>query len=74
MGCGLAVLTLGHRALARLVTEEGVGASLDSLVGLDERLRALDLAALRRRAAAVRHRFTVEAHAGRLVALYHELA
>ena len=74
VGCGLPVLTLDHRALARLVTEEGVGASFDSVDDLDERLRALDLVALRRRTAEVRHRFTVEAHAGRLAALYEAVA
>ena len=70
VGCGLPVLTLGHRALARLVTEEGVGVSLDSLDDLASRLGELDVAALRRRTAESRPRFTVEANIGRLVELY----
>ena len=74
VGCGLPVLTLGHRALARVVTEEGVGASLPTLDDLDEQLRRLDVVALRRRAAEVRRRFTVEAHVGRLVELYEAVA
>jgi glycosyltransferase involved in cell wall biosynthesis len=74
VGCGLPILTLGHRALARLVTEEGVGVSLDSLDDVDARLRELDVARLRRRAAEARARFTVEANVGRLVELYEAVA
>ena len=73
IGCGLPVLTLGHRALTRLVTEERVGVSLDALDDLGARLRSLDLVALRRRTAEVRRRFTVEANADRLAALYESL-
>ena len=74
VGCGLPVLTLGHRALARLVAEEGVGVSLPGLDDLGTRLRSLDQPALRRRVAEVRRRFTVEAHVERLVELYEAVA
>ena len=74
VGCGLPVLTLGHRALARLVTEEGVGVSLDSLDDLAGRLGELDVVGLRRRTAEARRRFTVEANIGRLVELYERVA
>ncbi len=74
LGCGLPVLTLGHRALARLVTEEGVGVSLDSLADLAGRLGQLDVVGLRRRTAEARRRFTVEANIGRLVELYERVA
>ena len=73
IGCGLPVLTLGHTALVRLVTTEGVGVSLPDLDDLDARLRALDAPALRRRTAAARHRLTVEAHVDRLTDLYEAL-
>ena len=74
LACGLPVLTLGHRALARLVEEEGVGASLDGLDDLPGRLTALDLPALRQRVAAARHRLTVEANIGRITDLYEAVA
>lgn len=74
LACGLPVLTLGHRALARLIEEEGVGASLDALDDLPGRLTALDLPALRRRVAAARHRLTVEANIGRIADLYEAVA
>jgi glycosyltransferase involved in cell wall biosynthesis len=74
LACGLPVLTLGHRALARLVEEEGVGASLDALDDLPARLKALDLPALRRRVAAARHGLTVEANIGRIADLYEAVA
>ena len=74
VGCGVPVLTLGHRALRRLVEEEGVGVSLAGLDDLEGQLRALDLVALRRRAAAARERLTVEAHVDRLAALYSAVA
>lgn len=74
LGCGLPVLTLGHRAMARFLAEEGLGASLTSLDALADQLAALDLAGLRRRVAAARSRLTVEANVGRLVDLYAALA
>ena len=74
LACGLPVLTFGHRALARLVEEEGVGASLDGLDDLPSRLAALDLPTLRQRVAAARHRLTVEANIGRITDLYETVA
>jgi glycosyltransferase involved in cell wall biosynthesis len=74
LGCGLPVIALRHRALARLVEENGVGVVLDGIDGLSERLDALDLAGLRERVAAVRLEFTAEAHVGRVVDLYESLA
>ena len=73
LGCGLPVLTLRHRALSRLVEEQGVGLSLASVSELPGRLEALDIAGLRRRVAGCRHRFTVEANMARIVALYDDL-
>ncbi len=70
LGCGLPVLTLGHRALARLVREHGVGASLTTLENLREQLEALDLQALSHQVAATRFRFTVERNIGRILDLY----
>ena len=74
VGCGLPVLTLGHRALARLVAEEGVGISLEALDELADQLAAVDLPALRTRVAKARPRLVVEARIGPLVDLYEELA
>jgi glycosyltransferase involved in cell wall biosynthesis len=74
LGCGLPVLTMGHRALTELVTEEGVGMSLPTLDGLARQLGSLDLTALRQRVADARQRLTVEANIGRIDALYEELA
>jgi hypothetical protein len=74
MGCGLPVLTLGHRALARLVREGCLGLSLPTLDDLLGQLSAVDLVELRRRIAAVRLELTVEANIGRLVELYETTA
>jgi len=73
LGCGLPILTLDHRALARFVAEEGVGVRLPSADGVMEGLRDLDLPALRRRVAAARDRFTVEGRIGQIVQLYEEV-
>jgi glycosyltransferase involved in cell wall biosynthesis len=70
LGCGLPVLTLGHRALARFLDEYGVGASLPTLADLGAQLAALDVEALRRQVAAVRLEFTVEANIDCLLELY----
>jgi hypothetical protein len=74
LGCGLPVLTLRHRALCRLIREEGVGLSLPSPDDLPTRLREVDLPALRRRVAAVRERLTVEANIAGVLELYRTVA
>jgi glycosyltransferase involved in cell wall biosynthesis len=74
MGCGLPVLTLGHRALARLVGEGCLGLSLATLDDLLGQLSAVDLVELRGRIAAARLELTVEANIGRLVELYEAAA
>lgn len=74
LGCGLPVVALRHRALARLLEENGIGVVLEGVDGLEEQLDALDLVALRRRVAAVRFDLTAEAHIGRVIALYEALA
>lgn len=73
LGCGLPILTLDHRALARFVEQEGVGVRLDGPDGVAEGLRGLDLPALRRRVAAARERFTVESRISQIVQLYEEV-
>ena len=73
VGCGLPVLTLGHRALVRLLDEEGIGLSLPHLDGLAQRLGELDLVALRRQVAKARSHLTVEANIGHIGQLYAEV-
>ncbi len=70
LGCGLPVLTLRHRALRRMLHEEGVGIALDDVSELAAALAGADVAALRRRVAETRSRFTVESQIGRIAALY----
>jgi hypothetical protein len=74
VGCGLPVLTLGHRALSRFVGAGGLGLSLATLDNLAVQLAALDLVELRRRIAAARLELTVEANIHRLVELYETVA
>jgi glycosyltransferase involved in cell wall biosynthesis len=73
VGCGLPVLTLGHRTLVRLLDEEGIGLSLPDLDGLAQRLDELDLTALRRQVAKARSHLTVEANIGKIDRLYTEV-
>jgi glycosyltransferase involved in cell wall biosynthesis len=70
VGCGLPVLTLGHRALSRFVGDGKLGLSLATLDNLAGQLAALDVVQLRRRIASARHELTVEANIHRLVDLY----
>jgi hypothetical protein len=74
MGCGLPVLTLGHRALARLVGEGCLGLSLATLDDLLGQLSAVDLAEIRGRVAAVRLELTVESSIHSLAELYEAVA
>jgi glycosyltransferase involved in cell wall biosynthesis len=73
LGCGLPVITLGHRAIKRFVEEQGVGIALESVDELDARLAEEDLAALRTRVEQVRPELTVEANIGRLTDFYDSL-
>jgi glycosyltransferase involved in cell wall biosynthesis len=70
IGCGLPVLALRHKALARVVDTHGVGVVLDGLDNLAERLDALDLVTLRRQVAKTRFDFTVEAQIEQLLDFY----
>lgn len=74
VACGLPVLTLEHRALARQVDEGGLGLSLATLDDLVGRLSAVDIVEFRRRIAAARFELTVEAHIHRVVELYETIA
>jgi glycosyltransferase involved in cell wall biosynthesis len=74
LGCGLPVITLRHRALRRMLGEEGVGIALRDVSGLAAALADADVAALRRRVAERRERFTVEAQIGRIAELYRDVA
>jgi glycosyltransferase involved in cell wall biosynthesis len=73
LGCGLPVLTLRHRALRRMLRDEGVGIALDDVRDLAAALTSVDVAALRRRVAERRERYTVEAQISRIAALYEDL-
>jgi glycosyltransferase involved in cell wall biosynthesis len=73
LGCGLPVITLGHRAIKRLVEEKGLGLALETVGELDARLGEVDLAALRTRVEGARHALTVEANIGRLTDFYETL-
>jgi len=74
IGCGLPVLTLGHRALSRLLDGDGLGHSLATLDELGGQLAALDVPQLRRRIGAARLDLTVEANIHRLCELYEAVA
>jgi colanic acid biosynthesis glycosyl transferase WcaI len=73
LGCGLPVITLGHRAIKRFVEGEGLGIALESPAELDARIADADLCALRRRVAEARLALTVEANIGRLTDFYDSL-
>jgi glycosyltransferase involved in cell wall biosynthesis len=74
LGCGLPVLALRHKALARLLERHGVGVVLDDLDDLGAQLADIDLPALRRRVAEARLEFTVESRIDDVADLYEEVA
>jgi glycosyltransferase involved in cell wall biosynthesis len=74
LGCGLPVITLRHRALRRMLGEEGVGVAVDDVTQVAEALAAADVTALRRRVAERRGHYTVEGQIGRIAALYRDVA
>jgi glycosyltransferase involved in cell wall biosynthesis len=74
LGCGLPVITLGHRAIKRFVEGEGLGVALATVDELDARLGEVDLPALRKRVERARSALTIEANIGRLTEFYDALA
>ena len=74
VGCGLPVLTLRHRALARLVGDGRLGVSLATLDDLAGQLAAVDAVELRRNVSAARLELTMEANIYRLAELYEAVA
>jgi glycosyltransferase involved in cell wall biosynthesis len=73
LACGLPVLALRHRAIARFLRERGLGIALDSPADLTGELARLDVGELRKRVAAARASLTVEANIGGVVDLYERL-
>lgn len=73
LGCGLPVLTLGHKAIVGLIGERGVGIDLRGVEDLAATLNEVDTAGLRRRVADLRFEFTVEANIQPVVDLYKTL-
>ncbi|MGE4176077.1 MAG: glycosyltransferase [Thermoleophilia bacterium] len=73
LASGLPVAAGPHRALRRLVEDEGVGFVVSHPADLGATLDRVDLDALRARVADRRHRFTVEGHIGDLLAFYREV-
>jgi glycosyltransferase involved in cell wall biosynthesis len=73
LGCGLPVITLGHRAIKRFVEREGVGIALEAPHELDGALAEADVGALRQRVAEARAALTVEANIRRLTDFYDSL-
>jgi glycosyltransferase involved in cell wall biosynthesis len=74
LACGLPVVALRHRAIARFLGERGLGIALDSPADLATELERLDVRELRKRVAAARASLTVEANVGSVVELYERLA
>ena len=74
LGCGLPVLTMGHRAMVRLIDDRGVGLDVADVDDLAATLRDVDTAGLRRRVAEARSDFTVEANIQPVLDLYKTLA
>jgi glycosyltransferase involved in cell wall biosynthesis len=74
LASGLPVAAGPHRALRRLVEEEGVGLVVERAADLADAVAATDLGRLRERVAGQRARFTVEGHIGGLADLYDEVA
>ncbi len=70
LGCGLPVLTTGHRAITRLLGERGVGIDLAGVDDLAARLDDSDHTTLRSRVAEARSELTVEANIQPIVDLY----
>jgi glycosyltransferase involved in cell wall biosynthesis len=72
-GSGLPSVTLPHRALSRLVLDEGLGICIDDVSQLADRLASTDLPALRRGLAERRWKLTFEGNIGRITSLYETL-
>jgi glycosyltransferase involved in cell wall biosynthesis len=73
LACGLPVLAFPHRAIHRLLTDDGLGIVVAHPREIAAELLRWDVTELRRRVAAARSRLTIEANIHRLVELYRAL-
>ena len=73
LACGLPVLAFPHRAIRRLLDDEGLGIVVAHPQEIAAKLLGWDLTELRRRVATARLSLTIEANIHRLVELYREL-
>lgn len=73
LACGLPVLAFPHRAIRRLLTDDGLGIVVAHPREIAAELLRWDVTELRRRVAAARSRLTIEANIHRLVELYRAL-
>jgi glycosyltransferase involved in cell wall biosynthesis len=73
LACGLPVLAFPHRAICRLLTDEGLGIVVAHPREIAAEVLRCDFTELRRRVAAFRSRLTIEANIHRLVELYRTL-
>lgn len=74
LASGLPIVAGPHRALMRLVADQGVGVVVEDPATTAQVLQATDLGAIRARVGERRHDFTAEGHIGELVDLYRAVA
>jgi glycosyltransferase involved in cell wall biosynthesis len=73
IACGLPVISFPHEALKQFLETHRAGLVIDTIPGLAERLRTLEMVAVRGNVRRHRWDFTVEANIGCIVAIYRQL-
>ena len=73
IACGLPVISFPHKAIRRFLETHRVGLVIESLSGLDERLRNQEMVAVRANVRRLRWDFTVEGNLGCIVNIYRQL-
>ena len=73
IACGLPVISFPHEALKHFLETHHVGLVIDTISGLAERLRTLEMVAVRGNVRRHRWDFTVEANIGWIVNIYQQL-
>jgi len=73
LACGLPVISFLHKSLQRFLEKNRAGIVVDSIAGLEAKLRSPTAAALRANVLGQRYNFTMEANIGQLVDVYRQL-
>ncbi len=73
ISCGLPILTLPHKTLKKIVTDQNLGVVLPSVTQLKKQLQLADLELIQKNILSARQNYTVELNLPKVISLYNKI-